>query len=54
MAGKWVDEGENRVADILFDDQAVDAYLYLGLYTDVTEPAETAVLSGLTEESGSG
>ena len=54
MAGKWVDEGENRVADILFDDQAVDAFLYLGLYTDIAEPAETDALADLTEESGSG
>ena len=51
---KWVDEGENRVADILFDDQAVDDHLYLGLYTDITEPAETDGLSDLTEEDGSG
>ena len=50
---KWTDAGENRVADILFDDQAVDATLYLGLYTDPTsEPAETAVDSDLTEPSG--
>jgi hypothetical protein len=49
---KWVDAGENRVVDILFDDQAVDATLYLGLYTDTAEPAETAVDSDLTEPSG--
>ena len=50
---KWTDAGENRVADILFDDQAVDATLYLGLYTAPTsEPAETAVDSDLTEPSG--
>ena len=28
---KWVDEGETRVAQILFGSQAVDATLYLGL-----------------------
>ena len=50
---KWTDAGEFRVADILFDDQAVDATLYLGLYTSpTTEPAETAVDSDLTEPSG--
>ena len=50
---KWTDAGENRVADTLFDDQAVDATLYLGLYTSPTsEPAETAVDSDLTEPSG--
>ena len=50
---KWTDAGENRVADILFDDQAVDATLYLLLYTDPTsEPGETAVDTDLTEPSG--
>ena len=50
---KWTDAGENRVADILFDDQAVDDTLYLALYTDPTsEPAETAVDTDLTEPSG--
>jgi len=54
MAGKWCDEGEYRVADILFGSQAVDATLYLGLYKDVSEPAENATLAGLTEESAAG
>jgi hypothetical protein len=49
---KWCDEGENRVADILFDDQAVDATLYLGLYENSTEPAEDATLAGITEQAG--
>jgi len=52
---KWVDGGENRVANILFGSQAVDANLYLGLYTAPTsEPAETAVISTVTEPSGGG
>ena len=51
---KWVDEGELRVAQILFGAQAVDATLYLGLYTNTTEPAETANLAALTEPSGNG
>ena len=49
---KWVDEGENRVVDILFGTQAVDANTYLGLYTNTTEPAETANLAAITEPSG--
>lgn len=51
---KWVDEGELRVAQILFGAQAVDATLYLGLYTNTTEPLETANLAALTEPSGNG
>ena len=51
---KWCDEGEYRVADILFGAQAVDTNTYLGLYLDVAEPAEAATLSGLSEVSGSG
>ncbi len=52
---KWVDEGETRVLQILLGDQAVDASLYLGLYEDTTEPAETATLASITEcqEGGS-
>ena len=46
---KWTDEGEHRTADILFGSQAVDATLYMGLFTDVTEPAETATLATITE-----
>ena len=51
---KFVDEGENRVADILFGSQAVDTTLYLRLYTNTTEPAEDAQLTDLTEVSGGG
>lgn len=52
---KWCDEGENRVAGILFGSTAVDATLYMGLYTSpTTEPAETAVVADLTEPSGGG
>lgn len=49
---KWVDEGEYRVADILFGAQAVDANTYLGLYENTTEPAETANLAAITEQAG--
>lgn len=52
---KWVDQGENRTADILFGAQAVDATLYMGLYTSPTsEPGETAVINDLTEPSTGG
>jgi len=51
---KWVDDGEHRVADILFGDQPVDDTLYLRLYTNDTEPAETAKLVDVTEVSGNG
>lgn len=50
---KWCDEGENRVANILFGATAVDATLYMGIYTSPTsEPGEAAVISDLTEPSG--
>lgn len=52
--GKWVDEGEHRVADILFGAQAVDATLYIGIFMNTTEPAENATLAGLTEPVGNG
>jgi hypothetical protein len=51
---KWVDEGETRVLQILFGSQAVDATLYLGLFTNSSEPAETANLAAITEPSGNG
>lgn len=51
---KWCDEGENRVLNILFNATAVDASLYMGLYTDAVEPAETATLASLTEATGTG
>lgn len=53
MCAKWTDEGEARVAGILFNATAVDTTLYLGLYTaPTTEPPETAVMTDLTEPSG--
>jgi hypothetical protein len=51
---KFVTEGLNRIVDILFGAQSVDATLYLGLYMNATEPALSAGLSGLTEPAGSG
>lgn len=49
MAGKWCTEGLNRMLNILFEATAVDATLYLGLYTDTTEPVVGASLSDLSE-----
>lgn len=51
---KWVNEGAIRVLQILFGSQAVDGTLYLGLYTDASEPGETATIASLTEVSGAG
>ncbi len=51
---KFVNEGENRVVDILFGSQAVDDTLYLGIYTNETEPAEDATLASITEPVGNG
>lgn len=51
---KTVDEGETRVLGILFGSTPVDATLYLGLYTDATEPGETDGLADITELEGDG
>lgn len=52
---KWCDEGENRVANILFGATAVDTVLYMGVYTSPTsEPGETAAINTLTEPSTGG
>lgn len=52
MGAKVVDEGEARIADILFGTQAVDGELYLGIYKDSSEPAEDATIASLNEVSG--
>lgn len=51
---KWCDEGENRTLNILFGALSVDATLYLGLYTNSSEPGEAATLASITEPSGGG
>lgn len=55
---KWVDAGENRVANVLFGATNPDANYYLGIYTNSTEPGENAGLPSqsnpITELSGSG
>lgn len=52
MGGKLTDEGENDVATwYMKNDQSSRGAdgLYLGLYTDSTEPLETATLATITE-----
>jgi hypothetical protein len=51
---KLVDEGENRIANVLFASQSVDTVYYLGLYTNASEPAESATLTDMTELTGAG
>ena len=52
MSGKLTDEGENDVATWYMKNnqssRGADG-LYLGLYTDSTEPLETATLATITE-----
>jgi len=48
---KWHNLGENRVLNILLGATPVDGALYLGLYTNPTELAETAILSDINEVS---
>jgi len=52
---KWCDEGENWLLDVAFK-QATSppSNVYVGLYTNSTEPAEDAALTGITEPSGYG
>lgn len=51
---KLVDEGETNVGNIYLKNQAQNTNLYLGLYTNTTEPGETAALASLTEPVGNG
>ena len=51
---KFVDEGENRIANIILGATPVDSTLYLGLYKNTSEPSEDAVLTDLVEQSGEG
>lgn len=54
MPGQWQNLGINRVLNIIFGAQAVDAILYLGLHKNAVQPAATAVLAELTEPSVGG
>lgn len=52
---QWVDTGSNRVANQLFGATAVDASLYIGVYTAPTsEPGVSATINTLTEPSTGG
>jgi len=51
---KWMDEGENRVLNILLGTTPVDGVLYLGLYRNPTELSEAEKLTDIDEPSGSG
>jgi len=52
---KWVDQGETDVLKVYFSgEQAHRGTLYLGLYTNATEPDETATLADIVEPSGAG
>jgi hypothetical protein len=51
---KLMDEGENRLLNIILGATPVDGVLYLGLYKNPSELEETAKLTDLTEPSGSG
>ena len=53
MAGKLLNEGENRIANQLFEATALDSTLELRLYcAPTTEPPEDAVFADITEPSG--
>lgn len=51
---RTVNEGKTRILGVLFGSTPVDATLYLGLYTDATEPGETDRLWDITELEGDG
>lgn len=52
MAGIIVDEGRSKALVDTVKDAQVS--LFLGLYTDASQPAKTATLSTLTEAAGTG
>jgi len=54
MAGKWCNEGETNVGNVYLKGQARPTGFYVGLYLDITEPAEDAVVADLTEPVGNG
>jgi len=54
MSPKWCNEGETSVGNVYLKGQARPAGFYLGLYKNVTEPPEDAVVADLTEPVGNG
>ena len=51
---RFHDEGEKNVGDIYLRNAAQNTNLFLGLYTNATQPAEAAVMTNITEVSGGG
>lgn len=52
---KWVDEAENWLLDVAFKQvTSPPSNVYLGLYTNSSEPNEDATLTSITEPSGYG
>jgi hypothetical protein len=51
---KWCDEGETDVGNIYLKNQVQNPSLYLGLYINPAEPAETDTLAQITEPVGAG
>jgi hypothetical protein len=52
---KWCDGGENYVLDVCFKKAtSPPTNIYLGIYTNSSEPAEDADLTDITEPSGFG
>lgn len=50
----WCNEGETSVGNVYLKGQARPTGFFVGLYLDVAEPAEDAVVTDLTEPVGNG
>lgn len=48
------DQGEQNVGDIWLRNSTQNTQMHLGLYTNGTQPAEDALMTGITEVSGGG
>lgn len=48
------DEGEKNIGDIYLRNAAQNTNLFLGLYTNATQPAEGAAMTDIVEVSGGG
>lgn len=51
---KWLDEGESNLLDVYLKGASYFSTLYLGLYSNSSEPIDNTTLAGLTELSGNG
>ena len=49
---KCVDQFENQTAKVVFGSTTPDANFYMGLYTNGSEPLESATLANITEVTG--